>query len=156
MFSIFYTSRSPSAAPWSKVKSFLTCIPGFLLITHHEVQCLCSILSIQVLTHYSAKVGLVTWCKTALSPLLMHWRYGSLALIHQDIFNVRCPCVVADCVCRMFRLFKPFIHLILVGQIMVLWLLILNGVNTLRPRKNRPHFADDPFKCSFLKEMYEF
>ena len=30
------------------------------------------------------------------------------------------------------------------------------GFNTLRPRQNGRHFADDIFKCIFLYEMYEF
>ena len=33
---------------------------------------------------------------------------------------------------------------------------IVEGINTLRPRQNGRHFADDIFKCIFLYEMFEF
>ena len=33
---------------------------------------------------------------------------------------------------------------------------VLGFVNTLRPRQNCRHFADDIFKCIFIDEMYEF
>ena len=31
-----------------------------------------------------------------------------------------------------------------------------NTFNTLRPRQNGRHFADDIFKCIFLTKMFEF
>ena len=33
-------------------------------------------------SHLRVNIKSIAWCKTALSPLLMHWRYYSLALCH--------------------------------------------------------------------------
>ena len=43
---------------------------------------LCSIAGDRVLLHKSVQFILMSWCKTAVTPLLMHWSYCSLALSH--------------------------------------------------------------------------
>ena len=66
-------------------------------------------------------------CKTAVSPLLTHWRYCGLALSYW------------------------YVHVFLsISRVVGV------TVNTLRPRKNGHDFADDIFKCIFLSEIVWF
>ena len=71
----------------------------------------------------------MAWCKTVVSPLLAYWRYHRFALTRRNVQIVR-------------KLKEMLSHSIKA----------IGLFNTLSPRRNRSHFADDIFKCIFLNE----
>ena len=112
----------------------------------------------------------MAWCKTAVTPLLTHWSYFSLALNHRlvppssyvilspgilRLVNLTvwsqvnrsgaawCGHLPPDCLAQNITI-RQTNHL-------------LHGVymcfNTLEPRSNYRHFADDIFKCIFVNSM---
>ena len=82
------------------------------------------------------------YCKTAVSPVHQQWRYCSLALSHMFLRN-------------MIENISDYKFLLLRISEYGLTMMPLDNnplFNTLRPRQNGRHFADDIFKCIFLNE----
>ena len=98
-------------------------------------------------------------CKTVISPMIMHWRYHSLQLRHQN----GCLVLLNDLATKFSMGAKvPRSHLGLSVEFirtdhepkLVCFYIILCGkgfnlpkFNTMRLRQNWCHFADDIFKC---------
>ena len=83
------------------------------------IQCLLYVV-VSMLYAWLCHIGITiwtVWCKTAVSLLLMHWRYCSLALNHRNQGSVMC-----------------------------------RSINSFRPGQNGYQYADDIFRCIFLKE----
>ena len=57
-------------------------------------------------------------------------------------------------ICNTINSFNPFIRQYHNKPCPTLWRNIESSVNTLSPRQNGRHFADDIFKCIFTKEMF--
>ena len=93
---------------------------------------------------------LMGWCNKDVTPLLTHWSYVFLALTHRYIhrqyiwmLKVANTFVQKEVSGNQSSDAKKWLHMILHGTVCV---------NTLRPRQNGRHFADDMFKWIFLNE----
>ena len=80
------------------------------------------------------------WFQTLLCPL---WRHSNVMPLLQAHWNSRLPTVHILCCCLIITWF------------VMPWPCIQH-LNTLRSRQNVCHFADDIFKCIFLKENVLF
>ena len=97
------------------------------------------------------------WCRRNINPLLRHWSYVSFALGTKPSFwwflnpsnawhvQIRYPDIENGVSKNLLR----------VGARPPAGCKGLHIFNTLRPRQNGRHFADDTFKCIFLNENVE-
>ena len=85
----------------------------------------------------------ITTTKYKETMCIFHRAYGTSVYVCKDL---------SHCVCTVVTRSANF-------QIILRLLKLLRYVNTLRPRQNGRHFADDPFKRIFLNEnvyIYKF
>ena len=101
---------------------------------------------------------LMAQCMTAISPLLMHWRYYCLALSHW-YSNRRSNSPVDGCLVFCLGIQCVSLPAIRMNNRFVALDALVNlkgtmHIKTLRSRQNGRHFADNIFKCIFLNENF--
>ena len=164
---IFHIAQGPSAQSGMPLAFFLWNIPKLACVKSVQIFGQAggwvATVGISSHSHYAVNVANRSFClnivyssstyNNRINRVIgaSHWalvlgrKIYHLWITRRDIFQEGSECQSTVGVRISYRVTSPLTSL-------GLWPVLVNTVNSLRPRRNRRHFADDFFKCIFLNE----